>query len=273
MAETQKNQLQTTAKDMLLDQLTQEQAALPKDFNMTRFSQNAISVVMNNDQLSKFEDKKQVIAGLLKGAYLGLDFMNNECYLIPYQKTLRFQMSYTGAIKFVKKYSIRPIQDIYAKVVREGDEFTETVVNGHPSVNFSPLPFNDSNAKGVFAVVLYKDGGMEYETMSAKEVNELRSKYSKASDSGAWKNSWGEMAKKTVLRRLCKHIEVDFESVEAHKTWDEEGEFEFKKPQTSEIVADPLEQKEESVIDVDAEEITESDVTEIELPDFLQGGE
>lgn len=272
MGENQKNQLTTTAKDLLLDQLTQEQAALPKDFNMARFAQNAISVVMNNDQLSRFEDKKQVIAGLVKGAYLGLDFMNNECYLIPYQKTLRFQMSYTGLIKFAKKYSIRTIQDIYAKVVRDGDEFTEKVVNGQPSIDFSPLPFNDSDPKGVFAVVLYKDGGMEYEAMSTKEVNDLRTKYSKVSDSGAWKNSWGEMAKKTVLRRLCKHIEVDFESIEAHKTWDEEGEFDFKKPQTSEIVADPFAQNEENIVDVEVTEVTDHDVNEVELPDFLQGG-
>ena len=29
------------------------------------------------------------------------------------------------------------------------------------------------------------------------------------------------MAKKTVLRRLCKHIETDFETAEARQAWDE----------------------------------------------------
>lgn len=267
MSEEQKTQLQTTVKDLLFDQLTAEQNALPKDFNKTRFVQNALSVVQNNEQLSKFPDKKQVMSGLIKGAYLGLDFMANECYLIPYQNTLRFQMSYIGKKKFVKKYSIRPILDVYAKVVREGDKFTENIVNGHPSIDFSPIPFNDSPETGAFAVVLYKDGGMEYEAMSKNEINDIRTKYSKASDAKAWKNSWGEMAKKTVLGRLCKHIECDFESIEARTTWDDEGEFDFKKRETSDIIEDPFAKQDEEAIDVESVE-----VEDIELPDFLQGG-
>ena len=266
MSAEQKNQLTVTVKDMLMDRLTEEQNALPKDFNKTRFVQNALSVVTGNTQLKDFKDKAQVMSGLVKGAYLGLDFMNNECYLIPYGNTLRFQMSYTGNIKFVKKYSIRPIQDIYAKLVRKGDVFTEKVVNGQPSIDFTPIPFNNEEILGVFAVVLYKDGGMEYETMTKDEVNEIRRKHSKAADSAAWKDSFGEMMKKTCLRRMCKHIQVDFESVEAHNAWDEGGDFEFNKRETSEIVADPF------AIDVEANEITEPDViNDIELPEFLQG--
>ena len=266
MSTEQKNQLQVTVKDMLLDRLTEEQNALPKDFNKTRFVQNALSVVTGNTQLKEFKDKSQVMAGLVKGAYLGLDFMNNECYLIPYGNSLRFQMSYLGNIKFVKKYSIRPIQDIYAKLVRKGDVFTEKVVNGQPSIDFTPIPFNNDEIIGVFSVVLYKDGGMEYETMSTNEVQEIRRKHSKAADSAAWKDSFGEMMRKTCLRRVVKHIQVDFESVEAHTAWDEGGDFEFKNRETSDIVADPF------VVDVDAKEVTEEDVNDIDLPDFLQGG-
>lgn len=264
------NELKITAKDMLSDQLTLEQNALPKDFNKTRFIQNALSVVQNNPQLAQFKDRKQVVAGLVKGAYLGLDFMANECYLIPYQNTLRFQMSYIGCEKFVKKYSIRPIQDIYAKVVRQGDDFQEKIVNGQPSLDFSPIPFNDDPIIGAFAVVLYQDGGMEYETMSTKEINEVRNKYSKASDKNAWKEMFGEMARKTVLRRLTKHIPCSFESVEAQGAWDEGGDFEFKRREAPEVVENPFAKKEEEAIDVDA---TEVEAEQIELPEFLKGDE
>ena len=267
----QKTQMTVSVQDKLIDQLTAEQSALPKDFNKTRFVQNALSVVLNNEQLRTFPDKDQVMAGLIKGAYLGLDFMSNECYLIPYNKTLRFQMSYIGLKKFVRKYAIREIQDIYAKLVREGDEFTEKIVNGQPTIDFKPIPFSNKPYVGTFAVVLYKDGGMEYEVMTKDEVNEIRDKHSKASDKGAWKDSWGEMAKKTCIRRLVKAIPVSFESVEAHNVWDESGEFEFGKPKPSEIVADPFAKEEENVVDVEATEITEPE--QIELPDFLKGDE
>lgn len=36
------------------------------------------------------------------------------------------------------------------------------------------------------------------------------------------------MAKKTVLRRLCKHIELDFDSIEQGKVWEETSDMEFK---------------------------------------------
>ena len=193
-------------------------------------------------QLAKI-NSAQTIQGLLKGAYLGLDFLNRECYLIPYSGTVQFQTDYKGEVKFTKKYSIRKIQDIYAKVVRQGDEFTEEIVDGKPTIDFKPVPFNDAEIIGAFAVVLYKDGGMAYEVMSVKDINSVRNNYSKASQSKAWKNSFDEMCKKTVLRRLCKHIETDFESVEAHSAWEDGSGMDFGTP-----VA-PISDKEE-VIDV-----------------------
>ena len=177
--------------------------------------------VFNEKPELKAINKTDLLMGLLKGAYLGLDFMNKECYLIPYSGTVQFQTDYKGECKFVKRYSIRKIRDIYAKVVREGDSFEEAVIDSVPVINFRPKPFNSADIVGAFAVVLYEDGGMDYETMSVKDIQSVRNNYSKASQSKAWKYSFDEMAKKTVLRRLCKHIETDFETAEARSAWDE----------------------------------------------------
>ena len=177
--------------------------------------------VFNEKPELKAINKTDLLMGLLKGAYLGLDFMNRECYLIPYGNTVQFQTDYKGECKFVKRYSIRKIKDIFAKVVREGDSFEEAVIDSIPVINFRPKPFNTADIVGAFAEVLYEDGGMDYETMSVQDIQSVRSNYSKASQSKAWKYSFDEMAKKTVLRRLCKHIETDFETAEARQAWDE----------------------------------------------------
>jgi hypothetical protein len=67
--------------------------------------------------------------------------------------------------------------------------------------------------------------------MSYEEVMEVRDNYAKKDKNGnfskAWKNSPGEMIRKTVLRRLCKNIELEFDSVERKAEWDEASEFEF----------------------------------------------
>jgi recombination protein RecT len=259
------NEVRVNIKETLIDGLNTVTDALPKDFNKSRFVQNSIALLNDNSDLKKYGNK--LVPGLLKAAYLGLDFMNKECYLIPYGGQLRFQTSYIGEIKFTKKYSKRGIKSIYAKVVRQGDEFTETIVNGLPSIDFKPLPFNDGDIQGAFAVCLYDDNELIYESMSVKEIQEVRSTYSAAKDSPAWKNpsSFGEMCKKTVLRRLCKHIDTDFESVEAKQAWEEGSDVSFKKEKPEDFTADPFE---EEAIDVEAVEVEEAipNLDNLEVP-------
>ncbi|MDZ4957359.1 recombinase, partial [Clostridium perfringens] len=119
-----------------------------------------------------------------------------------------------------------------AKLVREGDQFEEGIDHGQQYINFRPQPFNNGEILGAFAVVYYKDGSMAYESMSKEDIEYIRDNFSKKSKktgefSDAWVKSFGEMAKKTVLRRLCKHIELDFDSLEQQKTWEETSEMDF----------------------------------------------
>ena len=46
-------------------------------------------------------------------------------------------------------------------------------------------------------------------------------------DSQAWKSSTGEMYKKTVLRRLCKLIDLDFDNIEQQKAYEDGGDVVF----------------------------------------------
>ena len=100
--------------------------ALPKDFNETRFLQNCMTVLQDTKDIEK-ADPVSVARTMLKGAFLGLDFFNKECYAINYAGNVQFQTDYKGEVKLAKKYSINPIKDIYAKIVKEGDEFDEIV--------------------------------------------------------------------------------------------------------------------------------------------------
>lgn len=211
MAENTQLAEQTKTFDMALgEKLDSIKDALPKDFNKERFVQNTLALIHDNPDLTKYK-QNEIMSGLIKGATLGLDFFNKEAYLVPYGSKLNYQTDYRGAKKLAKKYSIRPIKDIYAKLVRGGDDFEESIVGGEQSFTFKPKPFNNEKIIGAFAVVLYEDGGMGYETMSLEDLENTR-KSSVASNSPAWKNFTGEMYKKTVLHRLCKHIELDFEN-------------------------------------------------------------
>ena len=228
MAEKKELSTKETFSGQLSTALTEVKDALPKDLNVARFVNNAVAVMNENTQLQDFAKTNgtaQIKAGLIKGAYLGLDFMNKEAYLVPYGKTLNFMKSYTGAVKLCKKYSIRPLKDIYAKLVREGDDYQIEIINNEPKVTFKPKPFNSGNIQGAFAVACFEDGGIQYEEMSLAELEKVRN-CSKMKSGAVWTQWTDQMYLKSVLHRLCKRIEIDFDNIEQLKYFNEEMEIE-----------------------------------------------
>ena len=199
--------------------------ALPKDFNKPRFVQNALSLVNSKPELVKDYGQAQVMAGLVRGAMLGLDFFNNECYLVGYGKTLNYQTSYRGQQKLIRKYAINPVKNIYAEVVREGDTFDSGIEKNQRYITFKPVPFNNKPMVGAFAVCEFENGDMLIEIMNMDELNAVRN-VSKMANSGSWKSFPLEMYKKVVIRRLCKRIEIDFENPEQKQIFEADTDIE-----------------------------------------------
>lgn len=209
----------------LTDKLEGISQALPKDFNKARFVQNALSLVNTKPELVKDFGQTQVMTGLLRGAMLGLDFFNNECYLVGYGKSLNYQTSYRGQQKLIKKYAINPVKNIYAELVREGDNFETGIEKNQRYVSFKPIAFNSKPIIGAFAVCEFESGEILVETMNMDELTSVRN-VSKMANSGAWKTFTGEMYKKVVIRRLCKKIEIDFENPEQKQLFEADTDIE-----------------------------------------------
>lgn len=252
---------------VLFEKLNSEEVslALPEGFNKPRFVQNCLSLLNEKPELAKY-GQTQVISGLIKGAYLGLDFYSQECYLVPFGNQLTFLPGYKGDMKLAKKHSIRQVKDIYAKLVREGDFFEEIINDGEPKINFKAQPFNTNKIIGAFAVVLYMDGGMEYETMSLQDLENSRNQ-SKAKNSPAWKNFTGQMYKKTVIHRLCNTIDLDMDD-RTRRLFMEGTEIETDE---KELVKKEIAQNENSQeFVVEDEAVVESEAVEVETPEFAK---
>lgn len=256
MAQMTKTQYLGEIRSKLIESLTERAKALPPGFNRDRFTMNCLSVIQ--DMLADNESAEKLISctvesvviAFMKGALLDLDFFNGECYIIPYKGTANFQTNYRGEIKLCKKYSKNKIRDIYAKNVRKGDFFEEVIESGRQSVTWKPIPFNDEEIIGTFAVVLYEDGSMIYDAMSKAEIEKTRSNYSKMPNSSAWKKSPGEMYKKTVLRRLTKLVDFDFANAEQVMAFNDGGDASFE-------LTGKIEKEPEEVVDVFAQEAQE----------------
>ena len=107
---------------VLYKKLEEDKLAMPSDLNLMRFKNNAIAYLAGSDNLQKYLREygangyahMQIIKGMVQSAHFGLDFLNNEAYLIPYKEKLDFMPSYKGLIKLCMRYATRPIKTIYA---------------------------------------------------------------------------------------------------------------------------------------------------------------
>ena len=262
MAEKNEVALKQTFDVALMDKLTTNEEALPKDFNKQRFVQNSIAVLKDNTNLANLlktpNGKSQVLSGLMKGAYLGLDFFNKEAHLIPYGNTVQFIPDFRGSRKLVKKYSIKPVDDVDSFIVREGDKLDVKIVGGVKTFDYEPIPMNNGEIVGAFAYVRYADGSVKWEMMNKEEL-EITRNQSKAKNSPAWVKFTSEMYRKTVLHRLCKNVDLDFENNNQRDLFIAGNEIDTSNKVMKPKVENPFNEEPEDII-VESEVIEESEV-------------
>jgi len=101
------------------------------------------------------------------------------------------------------------IISIEARSVHSNDDFSYSF-GLNPDLKHTPAAGDRGELIYVYAVARLKDGGLQWDVMSKTEVEEIR-KISKAANNGPWVTHFGEMAKKTVIRRLFKYLPVSVE--------------------------------------------------------------
>lgn len=143
-------------------------------------------------------------------------------YVIPYnvfdkaQKTkvykAQLQIGYRGLVELAwrsGKVSIR------ARLVHAKDEFDyETGLVETLRHRFDPFSGDRGEVRGGYAVATIPGAEPKFEVMSRHEIDAIR-KRSRASDEGPWVTDWPEMAKKTIIRRLCKTMPLTGDLKEA----------------------------------------------------------
>jgi recombination protein RecT len=139
--------------------------------------------------------------GLEPGGVLG------ECYIIPYGKIATFIIGYRGMIALARRSG--QILSIEAHIVYKTDKFlchfgSESRLEHEPDWETAQ---RDESIKGAYAVGKIVGGGTQIEVMTKPQIDAIR-KRSRASSNGPWVTDYGEMSRKTVVRRLFKYLPV-----------------------------------------------------------------
>jgi len=177
-------------------------------------------------------DQKSILRCMMESSALGImPFSALQLgYIIPYfngkTKVLeaQFQLSYRGIVEIVRRSE--KIISIEAHVVYENDIF-ECTLGTYPKLQHSPN-FKEERGKpvAVYAVATHSGGERQFDIMSIFDVEKVRAK-SKSPNSGPWVDFFDEMAKKTVVKRLCKYLPISDDSAEIiHKDNENESTIE-----------------------------------------------
>lgn len=137
-------------------------------------------------------------------------------YLVPYGTVCQLIPGYKGLIRLAIQSG--EVADIQPRVVYEGQPF-RIEYGLHEDIKHEPtlVDMSDDKIVGVYAVAKLPNGALKFDFMYKAEVDKIRARSQAAkSSSSPWHTDYAEMAKKTVIKRLCKTLPLS-EEKDSHR--------------------------------------------------------
>lgn len=191
-------------------------AEAPEGYDVSRVRGMAIQIIRQAEKDDNHLNECtpiSLVGGILKAVRHGLDLDTGEAYLIAYRNSklagayeAELQFGWRGLAKMVRRGGADVIQ---TALVREGDYYEHARGTGGIWLEHRAVKFGDADIIGVYAMVR-QNGVWDWEEMSVAVVEDIRSR-APAKNSPAWRNYWGQMARKVVLRRLLNRCELSDE--------------------------------------------------------------
>jgi len=188
-------------------------AVLPKHLTPDRLLKVALSATSRNPALLACTPQSILLA-VMQASELGLEVggLLGDAYFVPFKDQAQLIVGYRGMIKLARQSG--ELKSLEAHVVRDNDVFDLEYGLDTRLVHKPSLAGELGKVVAAYAIARFKDGGYQVDVMTLAEIEAVRTR-SKAAGDGPWMTDYAEMAKKTVVRRLCKYLPLSPELVNA----------------------------------------------------------
>jgi len=183
------------------------QAVVDKSLDAAMLLRMVVKATQRQPQLLECTGES-IVESVVTSASLGLDCSGllRKGYLVPFKnkhtqkKEAQFIAGYSGLVDLARADGA--VTKVEAVIAYENDIYT--VQRGTaPKITHTPTRSIRGKAIEVYAVATLPNGTTQFDTMTVDEINVIRDR-APAGQSGPWATDWGEMAKKTVVKRLSK---------------------------------------------------------------------
>ena len=180
---------------------------LPRDITTDQF-RSALWIHLNaTDKLANCTPKS-IMSGVINAATYGM-LPGRDCYLIPFRNRKKnvyeaaFVPDYRGLIRALERTG--KVRRAFANPVYSNDHFEVDFL----ADVFSHKPALDQRGRIVcyYACIFMKDDARHIDVMHLEDIERIR-KRSPFHEEGPWVTDTVEMSKKTVLKRLCKTVQL-----------------------------------------------------------------
>lgn len=171
----------------------------------------AIQAINKNSYLASM-DRGSIIQSLLNVSQTGLTLnpVLKLAHLIPRNGKCCLDVSYQGMVKLLTDTG--SVKNVYAYIIHAKDIFEQSMGTSVEIIH-KPKLSGKGEITGVYAVGILHDGKKQVEVMNIEEINAIRDRsesykafIDKKIKSCVWHDFYDEMARKTVIKRLCKYL-------------------------------------------------------------------
>ena len=190
--------------------------ALPATIPLDRFKATFITAVAHNPDILQC-DVQSIKTALMKAASDNLMPDNREAALVPFNTKVKNAQGreewkklaqYMPMVQGIRKRALElGGARITAECVYENDHF-DAVLGDDPHIEHKPAKLGQPRGEIIGAYAIFKDASghvLHREIMSKEDVESTR-KVSRSKDGPAWREFFGEMSKKAVVRRGSKSV-------------------------------------------------------------------
>lgn len=177
-------------------------AALPSGVTLDRFSRVTLTAIQQNPAILDGVDRQSFYNAVVRAAQDGLYPDGREAAIVKYGAKAQYMPMIGGVRKVLAKHGFA----LATGVIHQNDSFTYEL-GVVPVMHHTPAPLGQprGNPIGAWAQARDASGNVYLEVMGFEDIETVR-KASRSANGGPWKEWWGEMARKTVGRRLAKQL-------------------------------------------------------------------
>ena len=185
------------------------ESVAPKDINFAKEAEFAVQILQGNSYSARIamQNQQSLVAAIRNVAAIGISLnpAAKHAYLVPRGGKICLDVGYLGLLHIATESG--SILWAQCKIVYANDNYRSNGVDKAPTHEYSPFTKNRGEPVGAYCVAKTHDGSFLTEEMDIDAIHAIRARSESFKKGGTspWGTDYGEMVRKTVIKRAYKY--------------------------------------------------------------------